>query len=247
MKKVDLNVDIGEGFAYDEELLEFATSANICLGFHAGSRELTEQTYWYCMDRGTRKGAHPGYADRASMGRGPRPFNGLNTVDDSQHMIMVDLDFDYVKPHGTLYNESAIALPESWDVVKEPISRGSSCDPTTSLLYTSNIAAGEVAAFVGTLPLMGLPGSTHEIIARLCKTTLIREGFADRAYRPDGTLVPRPEPGSVLEAPEEIKAQVLRLADQVDSICLHGDTPNCLEFAEMVYKTLVDHGYEVGY
>lgn len=247
MKKVDLNVDIAEGFPHDKELLQFATSANICLGFHAGSRMLTDDTYYLCVDNGIRKGAHPGYADRKSMGRGPRPLYGLNTVDDSQLTILLELEFDYVKPHGTLYNDSAIGLPENWDVLDEPISQGSSYDPTFGLLSSANVAAGEVAAFVGTLPLMGLPNSTHEVIAKVCKTTLIREGFADRAYRPDGTLVPRSESGAVLEDRDEIKAQVLRLASEVDSICLHGDTPNCLEFAEMVYKTLIDHGYEVGY
>lgn len=247
MKKVDLNVDIAEGFPHDKELLQFATSANICLGFHAGNRELTEGTYWNCVDLGIRKGAHPGYADRKSMGRGPRPVFGLDTDNESQHMVLLELEFDYVKPHGTLYNASANALPENWDVIDEPISQGSSYDPTFGLLSSANVAAGEVAAFVGTLPLMGLPSSTHEVIAKVCKTTLIREGFADRAYRPDGTLVPRSEPGAVLEDPDQIKAQVLRLANEVDSICLHGDTPNCLEFAELVYKTLIDAGYEVGY
>ncbi len=247
MKKVDLNVDIGEGFPYDRELLDFATSANICLGFHAGSRMLTDDTYYMCVDLGIRKGAHPGYADRATMGRGPRPEDGLDSEVDSQIMVLLDLEFDYVKPHGTLYNESAKPLGPDWDVINEPISKGSSYDPTFGLLGEANLAAGEVAAFVGTLPLMGLPFTTHEVIARLCKTSFIRESFADRAYTDFGTLVPRNEPGAILEDPDEIKAQVLRLAPQVDSICLHGDTPNCLEFAELVYKTLVDAGYEVGY
>ena len=76
---------------------------------------------------------------------------------------------------------------------------------------------------------------------------MIWEGFADRRYREDGTLVPRNELNSVLEDPEEIRKQVLEIAPKVDSICLHGDTPNCLQFAELVKKTLQDAGYEVGY
>ncbi len=266
MKKVDLNVDIAEGFPYDKELLQFATSANICLGFHAGNRDLTEWTYWHCVDRSIRKGAHPGYADRKTMGRGPRPTNGLDTDGDSQLMAYYDLKFDYLKPHGTLYNDSARPLTPDWDTVTESISEGSSYDPIPALLYAESIAAAEVVLLLGSYshyvidrtsyshpmvrndpPLMGLPYTNHEWIAQYCKVKFICEGFADRAYRPNGTLVPRSEPGAVLENPEEIKAQVLRLADQVDSICLHGDTPNCLEFAEMVYKTLIDHGYEVGY
>ena len=74
----------------------------------------------------------------------------------------------------------------------------------------------------------------------------IREGFADRAYEPDGSLRPRSSPGAVLEDPAEVCAQVLRLAKTVDSICLHGDTPDALEFAELVTKTLRDASYEVG-
>lgn len=266
MKKVDLNVDIAEGFPHDKELLQFATSANICLGSHAGNRELTEWTFWHCVDRGIRKGAHPGYADRKTMGRGPRPEKGLDSEGESQLGIFFEIEFDYLKPHGTLYNDSAKALRPGWDTVRESISVGSSYNPIPKLLSNENIAASEVALLIASfsrynddshffheadpvqssLPLMGLPHTNHKWIADYCKVPFIREGFADRAYR-DGTLIPRSEPGSVLEDPEEIKAQVLRLADQVDSICLHGDTPNCLEFAEMVYKTLVDHGYEVAY
>jgi UPF0271 protein len=75
---------------------------------------------------------------------------------------------------------------------------------------------------------------------------LIREGFADRAYRSDGTLVPRSEAGAVLSDPDEVRRQVLRIAPNADSICVHGDTPGCVEFAELVRKTLVDARYEVG-
>ncbi len=266
MKRIDLNVDIGEGFPYDRELLQFATSANICLGFHAGDRELTEWTYWHCVDRGIRKGAHPGYADRKTMGRGARPENGLDSDEDCQIVVFFELEFDYLKPHGTLYNESAKPLRRGWDTVTETVSQGSSYDPIAKLLYAENIAAAEVALLVESsrryrcasfteetpsvilhTPLMGLPHTNHEWIASYCNVQFIREGFADRAYRSNGTLVPRSESGAVLEDPDQVKAQVLRLADQVDSICLHGDTPNCLEFAEMVYKTLIDHGYEVGH
>lgn len=75
---------------------------------------------------------------------------------------------------------------------------------------------------------------------------MIREGFADRAYEPDGSLRPRSLPGAVLHDPADVAYQVLRLAKTVDSICLHGDTPDALAFAELVTKTLRDAGYEVG-
>lgn len=249
MKRVDLNVDIGEGFPYDRELLSFATSANVCLGFHAGSRELTEETYWLCRDLGIRTGAHPGYADRATMGRGPRPQSDEANALMAEQMMFVLLEarFDYVKPHGSLYNESAKRLPHGWSDHEERISRGSSYDPIPGRLEKVNPAAADVFALVGpAMPLMGLAGTTHSVIASLSHSTLIREGFADRAYQPDGMLVPRSEPGAVLDDPDQIRRQALSLAERVDSICLHGDTPDCLEFAELVYKALKDEGFEVG-
>ncbi len=95
------------------------------------------------------------------------------------------------------------------------------------------------------LPLMGLGATAHHTVAERAKQPLLREGFADRAYRFDGTLVPGPN-RAVLEDPALIRTQVLRLAGEVDSICLHGDTPGCVAFADLVRKTLRDAGYEVG-
>src|SRR5476651_1132837 len=68
-KTIDLNVDIGEGFPYDRELLKFASSANVCCGVHAGSDELSRETVALCKTQRVRIGAHPGYPDRESMGR----------------------------------------------------------------------------------------------------------------------------------------------------------------------------------
>jgi UPF0271 protein len=95
---------------------------------------------------------------------------------------------------------------------------------------------------------MLMPGSRFGVVVRVVTfRSIIKEGFADRRHRSDGSLVPRGEPGAVLEDPEEIRRQILEIAPKVDSICIHGDTPNCLEFAELVNKTLVDAKYEVGY
>lgn len=136
----------------------------------------------------------------------------------------------YIKPHGAFYNllcdaNQGLEWRVAWDIAVRYFDKG-------HRMMILNVQ--DLAFHIG----RDFPNIERPII---------REGFADRAYRPDGTLVPRSEPGAVLEDPEEIKAQVLRLANEVDSICLHGDTPNCLEFAELVYKTLIDAGYEVGY
>lgn len=260
MRKVDLNVDIGEGFPNDEALLEFATSANICCGEHAGSWELTQQTAELCKQKGVRIGAHPGYADREFMGR--RPIEQAKSIEEwvgpiipsVQRMAKV-VSLSYVKPHGALYNDSAKPLPIGWNVESRPISAGSSHDPTANRFRANAPAAFEVMLLLPWVPaLMGLPDSTHELIPHVWATIfgqrpkpLIREGFADRRYRSDGQLVSRDQPNAVLTDPQEVASQVLNLAPKVDSICLHGDMLNCLEFAEHVYKTLIDAGYEVGF
>lgn len=251
MRKVDLNVDIGEGFPNDEALLEFATSANVCCGEHAGSWELTVVTVEMCRAKGRRVGMHPGYPDRKSMGREPMPIElreeYTKSLSEQMGRFGWLLKASYVKPHGAYYNETAIVLPDGWDDVHDLVSEGSSYQSGTVVLFELPGGGPLLDAALSKGALMGLPGTAHEEFARRAPCIFIREGFADRAYRPDGTLVPRTEPGAVLEDPDQIRRQVLELAQKVDSICLHGDTPNCLQFAEMVYKTLTDNGYEVGY
>jgi 5-oxoprolinase (ATP-hydrolysing) subunit A len=219
VKKVDLNVDIGEGFPHDKALLEFATSANVCCGEHAGSFDLTQSTVALCLSKGVRVGAHPGFPDRESMGRRTPSVEELGRYLDSLKRQVTNVsDCQYVKPHGAFYNilvgELGGLHSLAWEVGHYYLKAGH----RLMLLNVQNL-----------------------------KVPVITEGFADRAYQPNGTLVPRTEPGAVLHDPDQIRRQVVELAPKVDSICLHGDTPDCLEFAEMVYKTLVDKGYEVGY
>ena len=230
MKKVDLNVDIGEGFPYDEALLEFATSANVCCGEHAGSPELTLQTVEICRDHGVRMGAHPGFPDRKNFGRRTPKKTEIDAYAKSvaQQIVTASSWAEYFKPHGALYNLAS--------------ARGSS-----SSVFITSSATVITGVIVTNLPVMLLAGAPITAYLRAKGMPFISEGFADRRYMPNSTLVPRTEPGAVLEDPGEIKRQVLELAPKVDSICLHGDTPGCLEFAEMVRKTLEDAGYEVGY
>lgn len=146
----------------------------------------------------------------------------------------------YVKPHGALYNLSAYARERP-----ERVSKGSSYRPRVE----PEAARVVDAIFDLTVPraLMGLPDTGHEILARRAGATLIREGFADRRYLPSGRLVPRSDESALLRDRGEIREQVLRLAPTIDSICLHGDTPGCVEFAEFVVRTLTDAGHEVGH
>lgn len=228
MKRIDLNVDIGEGFTHDEALLKFASSANICCGEHAGSWDLTLSTIQLCHQRNVRIGAHPGFPDRDTMGRRyPKEYQtDAFTSVRAQIELFLETGFaSYVKPHGALYNLIT-----------------GLCDDVG--LIGLGVALTDDLANRWHVPTMLLPVGV--MASQLQgRGLLIAEGFADRAYDERGRLVPRTEPNAVLTDPQQIATQTLRLAPSVDSICLHGDTPHCLEFAELVYKTLTDAGYEV--
>jgi 5-oxoprolinase (ATP-hydrolysing) subunit A len=250
-RRIDLNVDIGEGFPHDAALLEFATSANICCGEHAGSWELTQATIELCKAKQVRIGAHPGFPDRDSMGRREMEIHEhsayLKSIFDQVARFAKAVRPDYLKPHGAFYNQTAQVLPATWVPTDDRWRALLEEDPIGQAI--GNIpGAGSLGMIlrIHRLPLMGLAGTAHEELAKRAEVFLFREGFADRAYRENGTLVPRSEPGAVLKDAQAVKAQVVRLAPLVDSICLHGDTPDALEFAELVKGTLVDSGFEVG-
>ena len=201
-----------------------------------------------CRAKGIRFGVHPGYPDRATMGR--------RSIDEDHQKEYLDSIFlqlrrfaqyakpAYIKPHGAFYNDTAVPLVEGWDLDEA----GKQGYQAGGIFLSHHIGVHSLAMMlrVYRVPLMGLAGTTHEAVASRSKQRFFREGFADRAYREDGTLAPRSEPNSVLEDVNEIREQVLRLAPQVDTICLHGDTPGCLEFAELVKCTLLEAGYGVG-
>lgn len=248
-RRVDLNVDIGEGFPHDEALLEIATSANICCGVHAGSAELTRHTIDLCRSRRVRFGAHPGYPDRASMGRSPIATGQerlyLQSIFDQVMDFAQIARAEYIKPHGAFYNDTAVLLPEGWDRAEPDQTRYQAGG--IYLAKHPGISSLSMLLRVHRLPLVGMPRTAHAVIAMRAQQHLIREGFADRAYLENGQLVPRTAPGAVLKDPAAISAQVLNLAPKVDTICLHGDNPNCVEFARLVRATLENAGYEVGF
>lgn len=218
MRKIDLNVDIGEGFDFDSDLLLYASSANICCGVHAGSWRQTQETIGLALDSGVRIGMHPGYPDRESMGRAPMPRGCEQQYRDAV-LTQAESFFNfvppaYIKPHGAFYNESQVpGFP--FEILRE------------------------LAEMFG-LPTMGMAGTEHETLP-----LLISEGYADRGYTPQGTLISRGHPGALLTSLSEVEQQALALAEKVDSICIHGDTPYCVELAEAVYSALLDSGFEV--
>lgn len=222
MNSILLNVDVGEGVCNDFDLIILSDLVNICCGAYAGSTELALSTAQLCKDHGKRFGAHPGIPDRDSFGRGPlqsyEPAVWISVRASlcEQIDLLVSSGSSYVKPHGELYNASAVRQD-----------------------------AGELLASCLRqygLPLMGLPGTLHEEVARAAGISLIREGFADRRYNPNGTLVPRGIPGAILNSDIEIKENLKRLMGTVDTICVHGDTEDCLRIAKTLRRILDKEG-----
>lgn len=232
MKKIDVNVDIGEGQPFDADLLRFATSANVCCGAHAGSLELTAATIELCRGAGVRIGMHPGFPDPVSLGRRIPMRDEVDFCLDSlvrQAQAFASLiQPRYVKPHG------------AWYTLVHPPFDGA-IDPTAARGFRATLAA---IVFQHKIPAMLMP-SGGDYLA-LGPQWVIREGFADRGYAPKGGLLPRSALGGILSDPSQIAAQVLKLAPDVDSLCVHGDTPGCVGIAELVVRTLRDAGYEVG-
>jgi UPF0271 protein len=224
-----LNADLGEGFPNDQALLELVTSTSICCGFHAGSPEVIRQTLQSASACGVVVGAHPGYRDRDGFGRRNQDLSASQIV----ALITVQLELlinaakemgthvAFLKPHGALYNQAQrqfpIALPVVW-----------------------------AAARFG-LPLLGQPESVLQRTAREHPVPFVAEGFPDRRYRADGSLVPRTEPDAVLDDPREVEAQVIRLVTEgkVATLCIHGDDPRAVSNARLVRNVLEQHGIAI--
>ncbi|WP_347109298.1 5-oxoprolinase subunit PxpA [Paenarthrobacter sp. S56] len=245
---MDLNADLGESFGSwtmgdDASMFRIVSSANVACGFHAGDPLTMLDSCRAAFDLDVRVGAHVGYRDLAGFGRRSLDMSfdelfgdvlyQLGALDGVAHAVGASVD--YVKPHGALYNR-IVHDPEQAEAV---------------------VAA--IHAYDPGLPVLGLPGSAWLGLAEESGHPVFREAFVDRAYLPDGTLVPRSQEGAVLHDPAEVVAQAVRLATrgevvaqdgtvisvQADSLCIHGDTPGAVEMAAAVRKGLERAGVEI--
>jgi 5-oxoprolinase (ATP-hydrolysing) subunit A len=243
--RIDLNADLGEGFGVwrlgdDEALLEVVTSANVACGFHAGDPITMRRVCASAVDRGVVIGAQVGYRDLYGFGRRRMQLEPEELVADVLYQLgalegcarAAGSGVRYVKPHGALYN-TAMDDREQAEAV-----------------------ASAVAAFDRSLPLLALPGSAMEDAAHAAGLPFVPEAFADRAYLPSGRLVPRSEPGAVIDDPYEVVARAAAfalhqrvtttdgtvLAVEPRSLCVHGDTPGAVYLAGEIRRTLVDAG-----
>lgn len=222
-RRIDLNADLGESAerwasGEDVALLDVVTSANICTGAYAGDDTLIAATCVAAHERGVAVGAQVGYPDRSGFGRRPMEF--------SRSGLCMELGRQIAH-----LNRMARKATATVTFVK----------PHGALYHrvlqdAEQRAALEAAA--GNLPVLGLAGAGF---AR-------SEGFADRGYRPDGTLVPRGEDGDLITDPAQAAEQAVRMLDAgVDSICVHSDSPGALAIAHAVRVALEAAGAEVAH
>ena len=229
--RIDLNADVGEECGQDVALMRCITSANVACGHHAGNPSVMRETVLLAREHGVAVGAHPGFDDREHFGRRDlqlpveqitdlvaRQVDALATIAAKQSIRL-----QHVKPHGALYN---IAVRDRR--VADAIARG--------------IASVDVS-----LILLGLPHSELVAAGAAAGLRTAGEAFADRAYRADGTLVPRTEPDAVIHDPDEVLARISSLAQHpnVDTICVHGDTPGAADLASRIRAVLEAANIEV--
>lgn len=246
--RIDLNADVGESFGVyrlgqDPVLLPAITSANIACGYHAGDPGIMRATIALARAHGVAVGAHPGFADLAGFGRrelraSPQEVEDLVLYQIGALSAMAraaGLRLQHVKPHGALFNMAARDR-----AVADAIARAT-------------------AAFDDTLILFGLPGSALVDAGQRAGLRTASEAFADRAYLRDGTLVPRGEPGAVIHDAEAVVARAVAMVRQrsvlatdgtrvpieVDTLCVHGDTPGAAELAQRVRGALLEAGIDV--
>jgi UPF0271 protein len=228
MTPIDLNCDLGEGAGSDAELLPQVTSANVACGFHAGDAVTALATIRAAARLGVRVGAHPGFPDREHFGRRDLTRSEDDIFADCLYQLgalaalasAARVTLSHCKPHGALYN---LACRE--DAYARPV---------------------VAAATEFETPLLGLPGSRLEALsAGRCR--FIPEGFADRRYRPDGSLVPRSEPDAFVHDPDEAVRQVAWLVRErgVRTVCVHGDGPKALELVRALRDALPRAGFEI--
>lgn len=236
-RTVDLNSDVGEGFGAwpggpDRELMNIITSANIACGFHAGDPSIMRRTCEMAVDKNVAIGAHVSYLDLAGFGRRFIDMKPEELADAVVYQLgalagcaqVAGSAISYVKPHGALYN-TIVRHEEQAEAVASAVHR-----------------------YDAKLPLLGLPGTDSAIERAAARYGLpfVFEGFADRGYTAEGTLIPRGQPGALLTDEDDAAKQAVAVADRgIASICIHSDTPGAATLGAAVAVSLMQAGYEL--
>jgi UPF0271 protein len=240
---VDLNADIGEGVGDDAALMPFVSSASVACGYHAGNAAVMRNAVEFAQRHRVAIGAHPGFADRKAFGRrelnmSPAEVEALVAAQIATLAGVAaarGIRLKHVKPHGALYNMAARDA-----ALADAIARATAAADPSLLLF-------------------GLAGSRLIDAARRAGVRPVSEVFADRNYRGDGSLVPRSEPGALLDDPGRVVERALAMvrdravtavggtvvALEIDTICVHGDTPGAVTMARHLNEALATAGIAV--
>lgn len=248
MYKVDLNCDLGESFGHyklglDEEIISYISSANIACGFHASDPLTMDYTVELAKNASVSVGAHPWLPDMVGFGRRNMNVSPKEAKATVQYQIGAldsfckahDIKMHHVKPHGALYNMAV-----------------------TDLKLASAICEG-IYEINPELILLALYGSQMINAAKKIGLKVAREAFADRAYEEDGSLVPRTKDGAIIADERESIKRVIRMIKEnkieaitgkdipikVDSICIHGDGINALDFVRKINSSLKDEDIKI--
>jgi UPF0271 protein len=246
--RVDLNGDVGETTSGgpagpDLALIPHITSANIACGFHAGDPGVMRATVEFAREHGVAVGAHPGFPDPEGFGRRELQFSPADVEDFVAYQVgslaaiagVLGVRLQHVKPHGALFN---MAVRDA--SLADAIARGAAVIDRTLILF-------------------GLPGSEILAAGERMGLRTAGEGFADRGYQPDGTLVSRQQPGAVIHDRDAVIRRAVRMVREqiveavggrtvplaVDTICVHGDTPGAADLASGLRAALSAAGVEV--
>jgi UPF0271 protein len=240
---VDLNADVGEGCGQDAALMPLISSANIACGLHAGDAATMRDAVRLAVEHAVAIGAHPSFPDRDHFGRRAMQLAAadLHECIAGQVQLLADIAaavgarLRHVKPHGALYNMAA----RDEELAEAVVAAVRRVDPSLTIVGLAGSALVKVALQ------MGLRG--------------VSEAFADRAYRADGTLVPRDQPGSVLHEESLVASRAVamvcergiaavdgsRVGLDADTICIHGDTPGAPVLARRIRDALAAAGITV--
>ena len=248
MATIDLNADVGESFGHytigdDARLIPLITSANIACGLHAGDYRTVDEAVELCIKYKVKIGAHIGFADLAGFGRRVLPIDNLELKSLVTYQIGVMLGFcrskgvklNHVKLHGALYN-----------IVAESPSL------SQTLVETIRSVDEEIIWY-------GLAGSSNEIVAKELNHPFYAEVFSDRAYRTDGSLVPRTNPNAMIEDLDEANLRMVSLIKNgsiktitgelihlhADTICIHGDKADASLHAQSLRLALEAAGIQI--
>jgi len=237
-----LNCDLGEGLdQVDALVMPHIHMANVACGGHAGDAATMQRCISLALNYGVEIGAHPGYEDKHNMGRvslslGREALQSsfidqVNALEEMCHESGTHIT--YIKPHGALYN----------DMMRD------------EAIFTAILEV--CAKYYPNLPLLiqgSLDNDDNFFLAQQFSHYLMFEGFADRRYTDDGYLVPRSQNNAVLDKLEDIVEQAYQFAHNggvftesgqwlsiaVDTICVHGDTPDAvsalLAISERLYE-----------